>query len=247
MASSSIRVPRVRGADRCATDISLRYIGASIHDGERQVDTGWSRGCEPRDGREPGSRPTARPLYTGAVRRHTDYALARRAVLRDLRRGAVTRLDVCDAHPELLRAARHIGRARRPRVPGVRRDERALRLLRLRRRSCARPTAAASCTRASSSASTPRTRSSRATSSRCASTAAWNYLTRRELPRPRSRAVRRAARRATPGRTGTLARSSAERSCTRAGDEPCGAVQRSRPLTYGSVAAGSRACPGRWR
>jgi hypothetical protein len=45
------------------------------------------------------------------VRRHTDYALARRAVLRDLQRGAVTRLDVCDAHPELLRAGRNIGEA----------------------------------------------------------------------------------------------------------------------------------------
>jgi hypothetical protein len=43
------------------------------------------------------------------VRRHTDYALARRAVLRDLRRGRLTRLDVCDAHPELLRAGRHLG------------------------------------------------------------------------------------------------------------------------------------------
>jgi hypothetical protein len=36
------------------------------------------------------------------VRKHTDYALARRALLRDLERGTVTRLDVCDAHPELL-------------------------------------------------------------------------------------------------------------------------------------------------
>ena len=44
-----------------------------------------------------------------AVPSHVDYALARRAVLRDLRRGAVTRLDVCDAHPELLRAARNVG------------------------------------------------------------------------------------------------------------------------------------------
>jgi hypothetical protein len=43
------------------------------------------------------------------VRRHTDYALARRAVLNDLRRGAVARTDVCDAHPELLRAARYLG------------------------------------------------------------------------------------------------------------------------------------------
>jgi len=39
----------------------------------------------------------------------TDYALARRAVLRDFRRGTLTRLDVCDAHPELMRAAQCIG------------------------------------------------------------------------------------------------------------------------------------------
>ena len=39
----------------------------------------------------------------------TDYALARRAVLRDFRSGALTRLDVCDAHPELMRAAQNIG------------------------------------------------------------------------------------------------------------------------------------------
>jgi hypothetical protein len=47
--------------------------------------------------------------YTPGVRSITDYALARRAVLRDFRRGRLTRLDVCDAQPELLRAARHIG------------------------------------------------------------------------------------------------------------------------------------------
>ena len=44
-----------------------------------------------------------------AVRRHVDYALARRAVLRDLRAGRLDRIDVCDAHPELVRAGRHIG------------------------------------------------------------------------------------------------------------------------------------------
>jgi len=43
------------------------------------------------------------------VRRHTDYVLARRAVLRDYRRGALAQSEVCDAHPELLRAARHVG------------------------------------------------------------------------------------------------------------------------------------------
>jgi Family of unknown function (DUF5318) len=44
-----------------------------------------------------------------AVPSVTDYALARRAVLRDYRSGALTRLDVCDAHPELMRAAQNIG------------------------------------------------------------------------------------------------------------------------------------------
>jgi len=39
----------------------------------------------------------------------TDYALARRAVLRDFQRGSLTRLEVCDAHPELMRAAQCIG------------------------------------------------------------------------------------------------------------------------------------------
>ncbi len=41
--------------------------------------------------------------------RHVDYALARRAVLRDFNRGGLTRPDVCDAHPELVRAARNVG------------------------------------------------------------------------------------------------------------------------------------------
>ena len=40
-----------------------------------------------------------------------DYRLARNAVLGEFRRGRLSRLDVCDAHPELLRAARSIGSA----------------------------------------------------------------------------------------------------------------------------------------
>ena len=58
---------------------------------------------------ERSGAPATAPRYTPGVRRHTDYALARRAVLRDLRGGRLTRLDVCDAHPELLRAARYVG------------------------------------------------------------------------------------------------------------------------------------------
>ncbi|MEU5880973.1 DUF5318 family protein [Spirillospora sp. NPDC047279] len=38
-----------------------------------------------------------------------DYGLARRATLADLRTGALTRDDACDAHPYLLRAARYHG------------------------------------------------------------------------------------------------------------------------------------------
>ena len=53
------------------------------------------------------------------MRHHVDYALARRAVLRDLRTGKRARLDVCDAQPELLRAARNLGRAARRRLSGV--------------------------------------------------------------------------------------------------------------------------------
>ncbi len=39
-----------------------------------------------------------------------EYRLVRNALVRDVRRGRVTAEDVCDAHPELLRAARNIGR-----------------------------------------------------------------------------------------------------------------------------------------
>ncbi len=38
-----------------------------------------------------------------------DYRLARNAVVEELRRGRLSRRDVCDAHPELMRAARSVG------------------------------------------------------------------------------------------------------------------------------------------
>lgn len=38
-----------------------------------------------------------------------DYSLAKRSVLLAYRSGQVSRLDVCDAHPDLLRAARSMG------------------------------------------------------------------------------------------------------------------------------------------
>ena len=38
-----------------------------------------------------------------------DYTLAKRALLRDWHRGLLSRLEICDAHPELMRAARYLG------------------------------------------------------------------------------------------------------------------------------------------
>jgi len=39
----------------------------------------------------------------------TDYRMARRATLREYREGMRNRDDVCDAHPDLVRAGEHIG------------------------------------------------------------------------------------------------------------------------------------------
>jgi hypothetical protein len=44
------------------------------------------------------------------MRRQIDYTLARRVVVRDVQKGRVPRESVCDAHPELVRAARNVGR-----------------------------------------------------------------------------------------------------------------------------------------
>ena len=38
-----------------------------------------------------------------------DYTLAKRALLLQVRTGLMSRSDICDAHPELLRAARNVG------------------------------------------------------------------------------------------------------------------------------------------
>ena len=57
------------------------------------------------------SPPVAPPSIGRRGRRAqtVDYELARRAVLRDLQSGRRERHDVCDAHPELVRAGRHVG------------------------------------------------------------------------------------------------------------------------------------------
>ena len=51
------------------------------------------------------------------MRREIDYSLAKKSVVRDYRRGALHRMDVCDAHPELVRAARNLGRESTEKCP----------------------------------------------------------------------------------------------------------------------------------
>lgn len=70
---------------------------------------GWGAGAVPCAA--VATRPA--PL-TGADRDQAaavDFRLARNAVLNEVRRGRLRSVDVCDAHPELLRAAKNVGRA----------------------------------------------------------------------------------------------------------------------------------------
>jgi hypothetical protein len=42
---------------------------------------------------------------------HIDYRLARRHLVNEYKRGRLSRRDLCDAHPELMRAAHNMGEA----------------------------------------------------------------------------------------------------------------------------------------
>ena len=67
---------------------------------------------------------TARTLAGVEARRAViDYSLVRRATLVSLARGATAASEVCDAHPYLLRAARHHGEATARSCPVCRREE----------------------------------------------------------------------------------------------------------------------------
>jgi hypothetical protein len=100
-------------------DISVRYIeanGPSIGDRSRDGNRAFTSvhfGTLPRI--RPGLRRTLR--YMAARRSVVDYALARRATLASLKAGRTTLADVCDAHPYLLRAAKHHGEPTEDRCP----------------------------------------------------------------------------------------------------------------------------------
>jgi len=48
-------------------------------------------------------------VQTSPTGGRVEYLLARNSVVREFKKGRLSRLDVCDAHPELLRAARNLG------------------------------------------------------------------------------------------------------------------------------------------
>lgn len=58
--------------------------------------------------------PARPPRSSGPT---VDYGLARRSILAAVRRGTVATSDVCDAHPELIRAAKNIGLSREENCP----------------------------------------------------------------------------------------------------------------------------------
>ncbi|MGZ8631070.1 MAG: DUF5318 family protein [Actinomycetota bacterium] len=66
-----------------------------------------------------GSRPTRTPLRRNrrAELNVIDFTLAKRALLRDAQVGVLGMTDICDAHPELMRAAKHVGEPTRHDCP----------------------------------------------------------------------------------------------------------------------------------
>lgn len=64
-------------------------------------------------------RPEAlRGAGSGAqVAGQVDYRLARNAIVSEFHKGRLSRLDICDAHPELLRAALNVGDETREECP----------------------------------------------------------------------------------------------------------------------------------
>ena len=62
-------------------------------------------------------RPESLRGAAGHVGGQVDYLLARNSVVSEFKKGRLSRLDVCDAHPDLLRAATNVGEETREDCP----------------------------------------------------------------------------------------------------------------------------------
>jgi hypothetical protein len=71
----------------------------------RQAFGGWTDSLAPVSFGPTALRGFTAPGAGGRV----EYALARNAVVKEFHKGRLSRLDVCDAHPELMRAACNVG------------------------------------------------------------------------------------------------------------------------------------------
>lgn len=92
-------------------DISSATVGPEAWPGA------WPEGCPARSRRyndgtltDFGARKAAqRPFSEPRAAARVDYSLARKSVLRAFKAGRTSRFDICDAHPELVRAAKYCG------------------------------------------------------------------------------------------------------------------------------------------
>ena len=74
---------------------------AGTHVGDREYT------CAVMAARRPARTPLGRSKHSGLG--VIDYTLAKRALLREAQQGTLSLADICDAHPELMRAAVHVG------------------------------------------------------------------------------------------------------------------------------------------
>jgi len=65
---------------------------------------------------EPGASRAGRAV-SADISAGVEYRLVRNRLVRDVERGRTMKIDVCDAHPELLRAARNVGRPTKETCP----------------------------------------------------------------------------------------------------------------------------------
>ena len=95
-------------------NISIRYIERNHPGSGSQRNGGWGPGVRARSVRFDAVSFRVDSLRSGGGSSPRagviDHRLARRALIVEYRKGRLAKHQVCDAHPELLRAARGIGR-----------------------------------------------------------------------------------------------------------------------------------------